>query len=196
MTGAQTYTEAVQLQCDIMLKVAKRLDERGYAVIVHWLNPDAKHEKHPYGLFLGALDRFAKDWAKHWSAGKARAEVKRPVFINIWSQQRSYVKGKGCIIPDDARECLLERPFSFSCRLPWRDRYKSIHAALELMSVQHNTTKNIVTGTGCLIGAFSEHGDFVEYRGNKKEQLEILLRVLDMPHHREMLRGGKIHAEL
>ena len=37
-----TFSEAVELQSKIMLKIANRLDERGYAVIAHQLNSDAR----------------------------------------------------------------------------------------------------------------------------------------------------------
>jgi hypothetical protein len=48
MSAATTYTEALEIQCKLMLNIARRLDEKGYAVVVHQLNTDAAHNNFPY----------------------------------------------------------------------------------------------------------------------------------------------------
>jgi len=55
---ANSFTEAVTLQTTIMLNIAKRLDERGYAVMVHGLNREGENERYLYNYISSAVPRF------------------------------------------------------------------------------------------------------------------------------------------
>jgi hypothetical protein len=67
---------------------------------------------------------------------------------------------------------LIEK-LSFNCRIPARVAYRPIHAALEL------TLKNS-------LNILYRSGDTI-YFGNTRTALEVFIKILEMPQHREIL---------
>lgn len=169
-----TFESAVQRQCDYLLRAARRLDERGYAVIVHRLNPESTQSNLPFGYFNGALEQYAKCWIKEHKC--------KSVLVHIWPHAgeellKSMVDGK-----------VFDRPFTFIANVPRALRCRGLVAALELMS-------SISTGRGSKRGAGIFHcsrmSDRFEFKGEGRNALEAMLRMLDMPQHRELLTKGK-----
>jgi hypothetical protein len=190
MMAANTFTEAVQLQTQIMLNVARRLDEKGYAVILYNLNRDGENERYLYNYLGGALPRLLDDWARYkWGSGPL-AKRRRPVIVHIhpdpihWEAVLSTGK-------------VMEHPFTFTCSIPNRVHYREIHATLELMSSKRkHRWRGEAQGTGVLVRVGKMRttekesaSDSLEYRGSTKDALEVLLRVLEMPQHRKILLG-------
>lgn len=179
---ANTFTEAVQLQTTIMLKIAKRLDEKGYAVMVHGLNRDGKNERYLYTYFSGATPRFLYNWAAHkWGAGPLNKR-RKPVIVHIHPSMASWelVAKTGNVTGN---------PLAFSCSIPNRKHFKPIHASLDLMCKKYDRRTRSWGGNGVLEAEVGS--DVIHYRGKDKDELELLLRVLDMPPHREILTGGR-----
>lgn len=182
---SETYTEALQKQCDLMLKIAKRLDEKGYAVLFHKLNPVAAHEQHTYAYFLGAVTRFAGDWSEFRSRGRSRRTVVHPVFLHVWPQEWCGTVRQDIELVRRTGK-VFDHPFNFRCQIPVRVRYRSIHASLAVMTNNVKRGERATTSDRLNVRPLS---DTLEYVGDTKDQLEILLRILDMPQHRKILLG-------
>lgn len=182
---AQTFTGALQLQCDIILKIARRLDEKGYAVVAYKMNPDASHERHPYTYLLGALARFATDWGEVVSKHRSRVTARRPIFVNVWPQEWVGTARQDLeVVRRTGR--VFDHPFTFRCMIPVRVRYREIHAALAVMTHKANAFGGQQV-TDRLNSR--KRSDTIEYMGSTRDQLEILLRVLEMPQHQKILLG-------
>jgi len=184
-----TFTEALTKQTTIMLNLARRLDEKGYAVVVHFLNRDGSHENHPYGYLATSTDRFLSEWADNTSVGVPRATRKRPIIIHVIPTQQEWVSGQiiGYDMTPWRNGKMLTTPFQFRCKIPDHVRYRPINSSLELMSSIKKGRHGGAMGNGVL-SAVRVSG-YVEYQGDTKTKLEILIRMLEMPEHRKILRG-------
>jgi hypothetical protein len=166
MTAA-TFTEAVQAQTTIMLNIAKRLDERGYAVIFH----DQKLETQLcHGIVTIANE----------VGGKRR---RRPVIVEVrinWPARKTALKDGSWLTQP------ISVPFTFRCRVNSTKAYAPIHAALSMMCVER--PRRWVQASDTIIEKYPM-STMVEYTGRGKNLLEIMIRVLDMPQHRAILTG-------
>ncbi len=186
-----TYTEALETQCKIMLNIARRLDEKGYAVIVHRLNTDAAHNGFAYTYLLGGLNKYLSEWADKDAEGQSRATRKRPIIVDIWPKVKEYDKAAMKWDEFDISPWrlgkMLSTPFTFRCQIPERVRYKELHSSLQLMSAVVKGRNAYTTAQAALLAV--RVSGCVEYKGDSKSQLQILLSVLEMPQHRKILLG-------
>jgi hypothetical protein len=170
-TMTTTYTEALETQCKIMLNIARRLDEKGYAVIVYFLDEDGKHENYGYTHLLVSLKSFLKDRGRP-----------RPTLIEVFPSGR----GNPAMM-EAARRDLKSADFSFRCVIPNRKKYQELHASLGLMSSTQKGRYGVRTGNGVLRA--EKYQDSIRYQGSDKDALTVLLATLEMPQHRKILLG-------
>ena len=50
----------VQAQCDMILRETRRIDEQGYAILVHGSNPNGDNPTRPYGYMTGGFTQLLK----------------------------------------------------------------------------------------------------------------------------------------
>jgi hypothetical protein len=77
-----SHVEALQAQFSIMMLQAKRLDERGYCVLVHGLNKDATNDSGLYNQFSGAM--------LSWFEQRRQAGARRAVVVHVWPNMEKF----------------------------------------------------------------------------------------------------------
>lgn len=169
-----TFTETIEAQCAHLRALGKRIDERGYCVILHGVNREGENPKLPHGLFAFSANRLVRQWAK---AGRRKIAV-----VNVWIQPRDKSKVDKGANPFD---CDL----FFECTVPRSRHLRPLVAVLEMSSTTQKGRSGATTGVGFLRG--TELSDRFEFKGEGKQALESLLRVLEMSCHREMLLRWK-----
>lgn len=177
-----TVEDLVKQQTTHLLREARRIDEKGYAVFIHHLNSDGA-TSHLYRYFSGAFDNFLDDIRQH------------PIIVHVWPDVTK--------LPDILRTGrVFDYPLRFKCILPRIRRILPIVAAVELMGTTTTTArkdtgyKRRIQGAGTLFEVRSCSSSSA-VTGSSKDALLALLRVLDMPHHRAVLTGRDIpdHAK-
>lgn len=169
-----TLTETIETQCAYLRALAKRVDERGYCVILHGVNREGENPKLPHGLIAFSAHRMVRQWAKE---GRRKIAV-----VQVWLQPKDKIKvDKG------------ENPFTcdivFDCSIPRSRHLRPLVAVLEMSSTTQKGRYGSTTGVGFLRG--TELSDRFEFKGEGREALESLLRVLEMSCHRDMLLRWK-----
>jgi hypothetical protein len=146
-----------------MLNIAKRLDERGYAMVYH---------DHTLGTgFVHGLVTLAS------VVGAKRR--RRPPIVEVYlnyAERDALKDGRWLTQP-------INVPFNWKCRVVLIKAYGPIHAALSLMCVDarrydtlgDNQIKKMKMST------------MMEYSGEGRQTLELILRILEM--HRPILTG-------
>lgn len=170
-----TLSETIEVQCACLRAIAKRIDERGYCVILHGVNREGENPKLPHGLIAFSANRMVRQWAK---AGRRKIAV---VNVHITPQDKMQKVDEGA------------NPFNcnllFECTLPRSRHLRPLIAVMEMSSTMQNGRSGATTGVGFLHR--TELSDRFEFKGEGREALEGLLRVLEMPCHREMLLRWK-----
>lgn len=165
-----TFNETIETQCAHLRAVGKRIDERGYCVILHGVNREGENPKLPHGMMSFTVNRMVRQWAK---AGRRKVAV---VNVHVYPQDKQKVdKGTS---PFDCR-------LTFECTVPRSRHLRPLVAVLEMASTTQRGRSGSTTGVGFLRS--TELSDRFEFRGDGREALESVLRVLEMPCHREML---------
>lgn len=168
-----TFTETVEHQCRQMLHAAKRLDERGYILHVWGVNYEDATGKLPFGTTTVLMKTLEAQWrAKH---------RRRCVIVHVWP---------GNMTPSEREDMhrtgrVFDHPFTFKANVPRTRRLRIIVAALELMSALKTKRYGPTTGVGMLLR--TELSDRFEFAGQGRGALTAVLRVLEMPDHRELL---------
>jgi hypothetical protein len=175
--------EAVAVQCDWLIKLSKRVAERGYCVCVVGLNNDMApdHLQYMFSYMAGGFTQLLDNWNNTYGT--------RYLKINV--------------SPND-KVALLDGEVSFSCIIPKRVWSRELLAALSLCSAykKHKSWKERqVSGPpkyeGSGLFSITESSDFATVNGSSKLGLQTFLRILEMPQHRAALtQGGSIHASV
>ena len=174
MNEITSATDALEAQFAIMRVQAKRADERGYMVLVHGLNPDANDYGFLYAGFSMGLQKF-------FEARRARGSGRRIVVVNVYPAQAAAITGK----PFDG-------PLHFSVELPRTRSWRSICATLALMSAKNvrNQSGWAYEKRGTGVFTWTEKSGSHEYTGDGRTALETLLRILEIPQHRDAMAGN------
>ena len=172
-----TLTETIETQCAHLRAIAKRVDERGYCVILHGVNREGENPKLPHGLLAFSSNRIVEQWAK--------AHRRKIAVVNVWLQHRDKAKVDNGANPFDCE-------FIFECTVPRSRHLRPLVAVLEMSSTTQKGRSGSTTGVGFLRG--TELSDRFEFKGENKQALESLLRVLEMSCHRQMLLRGSANA--
>lgn len=154
------FAEWGATQLELMARAFAHADAHGYCTLIHEQNPDARANKYLYRYFDGALQEWLKDWG--------RTHGRRCIVLHIYPRDDKFV---------------------FSFRVPRRDAFKPINAAFEIMSEGRENrwaARSVVTPKAMTRVAFSE---YYEYRGLGRDNFELVLCILNMPHHREIMTG-------
>lgn len=169
------FEQAVQRQCAHMIRLAQRIDERGYGVMVHGLNKSQSSSLWPYSYYVGGTNRFYDAW---------RTEFKRKtVLVHVWPK----VNGDQLLTEIDGK--WQEREFRFYLNVGRAVKLRPIIAALELMAETRKGRFGATRGGGIL--SCTQLSDRFEFTGSGRAALTTVLRVLEMPHHREILTEVK-----
>lgn len=179
-----TVTEIAQAQTDQVLAFAKQLDERGYALMVHRLNPEGRNHRNMYGPISGAIAKLLVD------------TYKGGVAVHLWPEAQS----EASVIAGHMK--LLDTSFMFTCRVPNRAGYRPLHAMLEMTATvlvpRHR--KDGVDFPDRSMGAgpirVTRKGDWSEILGQGRNELGLLIKIFDMPGHREILRGERLKCRI
>lgn len=169
-----TFSETIETQCAHLRAIGKRIDERGYCVILHGANREGENPKLPHGMIAFAASRMVHQWAK--------SHRRKIAVVNVW------VTGKDKLAVDKGANPFDGGVF-FTCNVPRSRHLRPLVAVLEMSSTTQKGRSGATTGVGFL--RRTELHDRFEFKGEGREALESMLRVLEMPCHREMLtRGG------
>lgn len=168
-----SFSDTIETQCAHLRAIGKRIDERGYCVILHGVNREGENPKLPYGPMMYVTDRFVKKWAK--------ASRRKIAVVNVWVHHKDKGRVDGGMNPFDCNPV-------FECSVPRSRHLRPMVAVLEMSSTTQKGRRGTTTGVGFLQG--TELSDRFEFRGDGRVALESLLRILDMPCHREMLLRG------
>lgn len=185
-----TVTEIAQAQTDQVLAFAKQLDERGYALMVHRLNPEGHNHKNMYGPISGAIAKLLVD------------TYKGGVAVHLWPEAKS----EASVIAGHTK--LLDTSFMFTCRIPNRVGYRPLHAMLEMTATVTipakvsypadralaSVTPERTFGSGSI--RVTRKGDWSEILGRGRNELGLLIKIFDMPGHREILRGERLKCRI
>lgn len=167
------FEETIQQQAEYMLRVARRIDERGYGVLVHRLNPDSASSPLPY--FDGAIGGLFKDWRKEFR--------RKAVLVHVWPVPDANL----VLSRKDGR--WQDRAFAFMLDVPRATRCRPLVAALELMSEIREKRDGGFKGVGML--QCTRLSDRFEFKGHNRNALVTVLRILEMPQYREALTREK-----
>lgn len=180
-----TFASMVAAQAQILMHASKRLDTHGYLVTIGGLNKDGKDNRFGFGYMIGGLHEMARAWAK--------AKNVETVIVNVWPDDSDI-----SAIREDGKP--LDHGFHTNVVLRPVRRYKPIISSLELFSAKMEaldpekrkrklkTGVRYRSGTGVL--TMTEQTDNVAFYGPGRAALETIMRVLNMPDHRHLLRGG------
>lgn len=169
-----TLTEVIETQCAHLRAIGKRIDERGYCVILHGVNREGENPKLPHGMVSFTANRMVRQWAK---AGRRKVAV-----VNVWVSPHDKGRVNGGMNPFDCK-------LSFECTIPRSRHLRPLVAVLEMSSTAQSGRSGATTGVGFLHR--TELSDRFEFKGEGREALEGVLRVLEMSCHREMLLRWK-----
>lgn len=163
-----TYTEALETQCKTMLNIARRLDEKGYAVIVQ-----GRANIHMVNAAASFFYTFAKE---QWGEGPLAQRIK-PIFVHVYTKNPAQ--------PKDTMTSVI-------CMFPNRRHYKPIITSLMMFSRKrkHRSKGGGVEGAG-FIEAETD-SNWVHFRATNNDCLsafEVIVRHLEMPQHRKILLG-------
>ncbi len=182
------FTDILTKQTEMMLAIARRLDERGYAILVQRLNRDGEDNRYPYTYFLGALERYFSD-------NGVRCGSRIPTLVSVFPSTNTG-RPLGDVEIADRRKLgkVLDQPFTFQVKLPTTKRYKPLVSCLTLISrtKQGRWNSKEPEGTGPLLA--TKVSDYWEISGRDRSAFEILIRHFEMPQHREILVGNTSNA--
>jgi hypothetical protein len=153
-----TFTTVVEKQCQRMLAAAKRLDERGYIVLVWCRNKDPEGAA-PYGIATIMLRETIKAWKQKYR--------RSPVVVNVQPLRQTVADVEAIFAGH-----IFDASFRFEVTIQRATKLRAIVVALELL-------------TG-LLERTEKQGGYV-FSGEGRTAFEALLRVLEMPHHRELM---------
>jgi hypothetical protein len=162
-----SQVEALQAQFSMMMLQAKRLDERGYCVLVHGLNKDASNDSGLYNQFSGAM--------LSWLEQRRQHGARRAVVVHVWPDLATFT-------PAD--------PFvdvTFNVTLPRRIAWRPLVSAIEIMSAKVVSDKGHRFTRGNGVFAWEELSSFHKFSGHGRTALETLLRIFELPHNRRIL---------
>lgn len=106
-----TNEELIKEQTDKMLKIARQLDERGWAILTTWSNVREPPKEAINYNFIAAFHNIIR-----------RNKPTNAVIIYL--------------VPSASRSATGDRLFTFICTIPERVIYRSINAALELAQME------------------------------------------------------------
>lgn len=179
-----TFTEMLQVQCDQMLAVARRLDERGYAVVVHGLNADGADNRYLYKYFDGALAEYIE------CIGRRCTGSRMPTIVHVHPTDPDRRKPDNPAALRARGGKLLDHSFNFMMQLPQTKRYKELVAALDFVCQKKEKRGSTeIKGVGILLA--TSVSDYIEYTGSGRAAFEILIRYLEMPQHRAILKNER-----
>lgn len=173
------FTAALQAQANLMVSAGRSLDTRGYAVVVVGLNADATSDRFLFPYLSGGMTQFLKVF------GPA-AGLRRPPIIRVnphcrTVQEREALTQSGKV---------FDGPFNFCLTIGKTRQFQPVLAALELFgSVRTGRYDKNPKGAG--VFTVTRMSDYVEVAGSGKDALTALLRILEMPQHRECLLKRK-----
>ena len=110
MPDDETFEDATQSQCALMMNEARRVMERGYAIVYSGFNPNADKNDMPFGYFAGGFGAYIKQWNETHKHNYLTVNIARAV-------QPSFVA---------------------SFRVPTTKRFAPLVVALDLVSVEIN----------------------------------------------------------
>lgn len=169
MKNNQTFSEALEDQLAIMRAAAQSIEKRGYAVLVHNCYGPDMAEPFGFGYLNGGFSKFTYTWA--------RTNRSRHLIIDVvYNRVRER--------PTRWRE-VFDKPFSFQLHIPNLKVYAPIFAVLELMAIQ------VKDNRGGKRLHYDKATSYTSVRGEDKDQLDVLLKILNMPQHRAILTGSK-----
>ena len=162
MPDDETFEDAVQSQCALMMTEARRVMERGYAIMLTGFNRDADNNERMFGYLHGGFDEYLKQWnATHKHTY---------LLVTIAKAQPSAV----------------ESGFVASFRVPKIKKFQPMIVAFDLVSAnssrRHHTQRD-----RSKTFIYFDMTDNVEYRCYDKASLQIALNILNMPQHRMIL---------
>lgn len=161
----RTLSDTLAPQLEQLTKLARMADERGFMIVLVG-PPDGWKRKYTtivdkrlFGYFSGGMSKFLEEYKRLTGRRVLRIIVQEPD-------------------PTGA--------FSFNFDVPMLVRFKPLVAALDLFSRERKGRyAPMPTGPGFL--TCTRYSDRFEYLGHGKNALTAVVRVLEMPHHREIL---------
>jgi hypothetical protein len=165
---------AVAIQCEWLMKQARRAAQHGYYLSITGLNKymEAAELQFPFSYIGGGMSQLIDAW---------NAENKTRIL-------------KVVVSPKDT-ELMLRGPLVFSCDIPKRAWSREIIAALQLISAfkKHIPWKERTGPSPTYQGAgllkVEERSDLYVVRGESSDALQGFLRILEMPQHKKLLTG-------
>jgi hypothetical protein len=172
-------------QAALMRKAIERVETKGYYITFAGLNQDGTDPRYIFNYFGGGLNQYLD------TALALRG--RRLVKVLVWLHDKGTRKDPDPIKLEAIRTGrLFDYPFGFKAILPDRKAYMPIITALELMSKKKvKTGKRSYEFKGSGFLNQENVGGRAEFVGHGREPFETVLRVLEMPHHRAILLGGK-----
>jgi hypothetical protein len=166
MTETEGFHAAITRQTELMLKMARQAEQRGYFLVLTGLNDTATKNKYLFSYLQGGFTEFFKRWCE----ANGRKYVRIAVHVVLY--------------PGNPR--IDAGTLTWRFKLPRTKRFRPIIAALETMG-RRRTSRRDPTGYGSGPLMITELPGYFEISGRDRSSLELAVAMLDMPHHRAIL---------